>query len=54
MHTVILQKLKPGHKYFYQFGNGQDEWSDVYSFTARPSDDVQNAQFIAYAGKSFD
>ena len=50
MHTVVLKQLQPGTRYFYQFGNDQDGWSDVQTFTSRPAPSTKSAKFIAYAG----
>lgn len=35
MHTVMLSALAPSTTYYYQFGNSQDGWSDVYQFNSR-------------------
>jgi len=36
LFTAELNKLKPGHKYFYSCGSGKDGWSNVYSFSSEP------------------
>lgn len=37
-HDVVLTGLAPSTVYFYQFGNAQEGWSDVLSFTSAPVD----------------
>jgi hypothetical protein len=36
IHTVNMTSLKPNTRYYYQFGNDIEGWSDVHSFVSRP------------------
>ena len=48
MHTILLENLLPSTEYFYRVGTDQHGWSQIYSFTNRPSSKDQSVYLIAY------
>jgi hypothetical protein len=48
MHTIILDDLRPSTTYFYRVGTDQHGWSQIYSFTNRPSNKDESVYLIAY------
>ena len=48
MHTILLENLLPSTQYFYRVGTDQHGWSQIYSFTNRPSNKEQSVYLIAY------
>ena len=48
MHTILLENLLPSTTYFYRVGIDQHGWSQIYSFTNRPSNKDQSVYLIAY------
>ncbi|DAZ94411.1 TPA: LOW QUALITY PROTEIN: hypothetical protein N0F65_003440 [Lagenidium giganteum] len=54
MHTVIMSSLQPERRYFYQYGNDEDGWSQIQSFVSPPARTAKNAKFIAYADMGVD
>lgn len=49
IHTIVLSKLFPGQRYYYQAGNDVDGWSQTFSFKARKPAGAASTSFIAYA-----
>lgn len=50
-HDVVLSGLSPSTTYFYQYGNADECWSDVFNFTsaALVGDTTQPTLFVATA-----
>jgi phosphodiesterase/alkaline phosphatase D-like protein len=48
MHTILLEDLQPSTTYFYRVGTDQHGWSQIYSFTNRPSNKDESVYLIAY------
>ncbi len=45
---MLLENLLPSTTYFYRVGTDQHGWSQIYSFTNRPSNKDQSVYLIAY------
>eukprot|EP00163_Fabomonas_tropica_P007419 TRINITY_DN1713_c0_g1_i2.p1 TRINITY_DN1713_c0_g1~~TRINITY_DN1713_c0_g1_i2.p1 ORF type:complete len:457 (+),score=112.66 TRINITY_DN1713_c0_g1_i2:744-2114(+) len=58
MHSARLPSLSPRTTYYYKFGNSNDGYSSVYSFTTAPSPQASTAnvttKFIALADMGVD
>jgi hypothetical protein len=53
-HHALLQELAPNTRYFYQYGNDVDGWSEERSFRSRADATAQEVKFIGYGDQDWD
>jgi hypothetical protein len=53
-HHALLQGLTPHTRYFYQYGNDVDGWSEERSFVSRADASVEEVKFIGYGDQDWD
>merc|ERR1712038_567390 len=46
-HTVEMNNLEPDTRYYYQVGNDEHGWSDIYTFRSAPNHS-RSVRFVAF------